>query len=285
MRISPAQASKLLDLQRGATLRRSEIQKDLRDDLLRRGALRLLRSGAGYRIVAEPAKLETVLENQYSIRNLSGFVELRDEKDRSRAALTRTTGNSKGLPVAPMRGLYLGVLGDAKIFIEGKPSTPQPGTALFVPISRLTALTIRPLRILGVENVEAFLNAERLNLPLPPQAVNVLRWNWGEEWRAWIGHHHPEVLYAGDYDWAGVSIFEGEVLPTSAEAKFLVPDDLQERLQNGNASLFLDQEEKYRDYKPLSIQGEIIYRAVNSARKVLEQEALIQRGSSLTNTS
>ena len=179
-----------------------------------------------------------------------------------------------------MRGLYFSVLGGAEIFIDGKSSTPQPGTALFVPANRLEDLSISPLRILGVENAEAFLSAERLSLPLPSSAVTILRWNWGEKWRVWIGTHRPEFIYAGDYDWAGVSIFEHEVLPISSEAKLLLPDDLLKRLKNGNSDLYQDQEDKYRNYKPRSAQGEIIYNAVKNARRALEQEALITQHSS-----
>jgi len=254
---------------------RSEINKALREDLINRGAIRLQKSGAGYRIVADPEKLESVLANHYSIRDLNSYVSLRDEPGRSRADVTQATGNSKTLPVAPMRGLYLSILGDAEIFIDGVSSTPQPGTALFVPANRLDGLSIRPLRIFGIENVEAFLNAGRLCLPLPAAAVSVLRWNWANEWRAWVGNHRPEFLYAGDYDWAGVSIFEHEVLPTSPEAKFLLPSDLPNRLNSGNAVLFNEQEDKYLDYRPKSADGKHIYLAVGKARRALEQEALI----------
>jgi len=275
MRISHTQASRLLDLQRGASLKRSEILKGLCEGLLTRGAIRLQRAGAGYRIVADPAKFSSVLENHYSIRNLEAYVALGDGSDRSRAELTRTTGNSKALPVAPMRGIYLGVLGEAEILIDGKSARPQPGTALFVPAGLLNNLTIHPARILGIENVEAFLKSENLHLPIPSQAVTVLRWNWGEQWKTWVNKENPEVFYAGDYDWAGVSIYEREVIPVSPEAKFLVPDDLKERLKKGNAALFQAQEEKYRNYKPTSTQGAVIYEAVKAARKALEQEALI----------
>lgn len=233
------------------------------------------RSGTGYRIVADPEKFTSILELHYSIRDLEAYVALGDETDRSRAEVTRITGNSKALPVAPMRGLYFGLLGEAKIFIDGKSARPQPGTALFVPAGLLNNLTIHPARILGIENVEAFLKSGNLRLPIPSQAVTVLRWNWGEQWKTWVKKENPEVFYAGDYDWAGVSIFEREVIPVSPEAKFLVPDDLKERLKEGNSSLFQAQEEKYRNYKPTSTQGTIIYEAVKAARKGLEQEALI----------
>ena len=276
MHISPTQAAKLLELLRGAPLKRSEINRSLREDLINRGAIRLQRSGPGYRIFADPKKLESVLENHYSIRDLDSFVQLRDGQDRSRAELTRITGNSKTLPVAPMRGLYFGVLGGAEILVKGKPATPPAGTALFIPVSRLRDLSITPMSILGVENVEAFLNAERLNLQIPSAAVTVLRWNWGNEWRTWIAEHTPEFAYAGDYDWAGVSIFENEVLPYSPRAQFLIPEDLEERLADGNPSLFNSQEDKYLDYKPRSAQGACIYKAIKFARRVLEQEALIK---------
>lgn len=275
MRISIAQASKLLKLDRGATLKRSEINKALRDDLISRGAIRLQKSGSGYRIAADSVRLRAVLENQYSIRNLNAYVLLQDGTRCSRAEVTQATGNSKALPVTPMKGLYLSILGDAEIFIDGRLSTPQPGTALFVPANRLQALSINPLRILGVENVEAFLYAERLRLPLPSSTVTVLRWNWGEEWRAWIGNHRPKFLYAGDYDWAGVSIFENEVLSISPEADFLVPHNLREKLQNGNSVLFQAQEAKFERYLPLSTKGAMIYKAVRECRKSLEQESLI----------
>jgi len=176
-----------------------------------------------------------------------------------------------------MRGLYFGVLGEAEILIEGKSATPQRGTALFVPVSRLIALTINPLRILGIENVEAFLNAECLSLDLPSRAITVLRWNWGQEWRSWLEEHDPELFYAGDYDWAGVSIFEHEVLPFSPEAQLLVPDDLQQRLEKADSALFHRQEDKFRAYQPVSAQGSGVYQAVQRARRALEQEALIAR--------
>ena len=276
MRITPAQASKLLNLQRGASLTRSEINKVLREDLINRGAIRLKKSGAGYRVVANPEKLESVLANHYSIRDLNSFVSLLDGSERSRAEVTQATGNSKALPVAPMRGLYLSIIGDAGIYIEGVSATPQPGTALFVPANRISDLSINPLRILGIENVEAFLNAERLCLKLPSAAVTVLRWNWGGKWREWVDGHCPEFLYAGDYDWGGVSIFENEVLPVSPKANFLVPSNFLERLSKGDRKLYSKQEEKYRNYVPRSDQGQFIYTAVGNARKALEQEALIR---------
>lgn len=275
MRISIAQASKLLELDRGATLKRSAINKTLRDDLINRGAIRLQKSGSGYRITADSVRLRAVLENQYSIRNLDAFVLLEKGTRLSRAEVTQATGNSKALPVAPMKGLYLSILGNAEIFIDGRLSTPQPGTALFVPANRLQALSINPLRILGVENVEAFLYAERLRLPLPSKAVTVLRWNWADEWHDWVRNHRPEFLYAGDYDWAGVSIFEHEVLAISSDAMFLLPNDLSELLKTGNRDLYNEQEEKYRNYVPRSVQGKIIYEAVHDARRALEQETLI----------
>lgn len=275
MQISPVQASKLLQLDQGASLPRTAIPKVLREDLVNRGAIRLQRSGPGYRMVADPEKLKSVLENHYSIRDLDSFVSLRDENERSRAKITQITGNSKALPVAPMKGLYFGVLGDAEIFIEGKSARPHSGTALFVPTSRIQSLSIHPLCIIGIENVEAFLNAGRLRLPLPSDAVTILRWNWGTEWRKWIENYSPEFLYAGDYDWAGVAIFERQVLPISPKARFLVPDNFREKLENGNAALFHSQEDRFQKYKPSGNQGAMIYETVRKCRKALEQESLI----------
>ena len=275
MRITPIQASKLLKLQEGGSLARSEINKALRDDLINRGAIRLEKSGAGYRLIANPEKLKSVLANHYSIRDLNLYASLQNGPERSRAEVTQATGNSKSLPVAPMRGLYLSIIGDAGIYIDGVSATPQPGTALFVPANRISDLSINPLRILGIENVEAFLNAERLCLRPPSAAVTVLRWNWGGKWREWVGNHRPDFLYAGDYDWAGVSIFEREILPISSKARFLIPDNLYERLQSGNAALFQMQEERYHKYQPISKNGAMIYEAVRECRHALEQESLI----------
>jgi hypothetical protein len=275
MRVSPAQAAKLRDLRDGHSLRRSELAKSLCDDLLQRQALRLQRNGAGYRIQADPARLEAVLANHYSIRDLNGYIAQQNPAERSRAELTRFTGNSKTLPTPPLRGLFFGVIGEADIFIEGTSTRPPPGTALFVPASRLEKLTLKPCRILGVENAEAFLGAQNLELPLPSPAVTVMRWNWGEEWRKWVQRHQPEVFYAGDYDWAGVAIYENEVLPIAPEATFLIPENLLKKLHSGNPDLFADQEEKYRNYQPKSKAGATLYATIKSARKALEQEALI----------
>lgn len=276
MRISPAQATKLFELKRGASLKRSEIQKELRDDLSKRGAIRLQRAGSGYRIYADPIKLSAVLSNHYGIRNLKEYIALREKSERTRAEVTQSTGNSKSLVVAPMRGIYLGVLGDAEIFINGKPVKPHTGTSLFIPERLLNALTIAPNRILGVENAEAFLSANMLNLKLPSQAVTVLRWYWSDKWKNWIKQNQPETFYAGDYDWAGVSIFENEVLAISPEAKFLIPENIGGKLRSGNNTLFQAQEEKYLNYKPRSVDGQTIFDAVKAARKALEQEALIR---------
>lgn len=275
MSITPSQAAKLLRLQQGETLRRSELSKQLRDGLLSRGAIMMQRSGSGHLLVAHPDRLTAVIANQYGIRDLQLFADLQVKETRTRGKLTQATGDSKSLPHSPMRGIYLRTLGNARIFLRNTTALVPTGSALYVPVEQLEDLTLIPNRLLGIENAEVFLNIERLQISLSDSAIAVLRWHWGLEWREWLGEHAPEFFYAGDYDWAGVAIFEQEVLAFASQARFLVPEDLEQHLQNGNRKLFQRQFEKYKGYEAISVEGRRIYEAVKRNRKAVEQETLL----------
>ena len=103
----------------------------------------------------------------------------------------------------------------------------------------------------------------------------VLRWHWGKKWREWLQNWEGQLLYFPDYDPAGMRIFITEILPQRPTAQLLIPQNLQQLLeQSENRELFLKQEAYLPGLIDHPAVGEVC-QWIRQSRKVVEQEALL----------
>lgn len=277
MRLSCAQAAKLVRLNAGESLPRSELSKALLAPLQQADVVRLEKSGSSYVVRGIPGKLATFVEHHWGIRDLMRYA-LAGPGNRSRQVLAEVAGDSKALPIRPFDGIFIRSFGNC--FLGEKPlGSSPPGTATLVSLGELERLRVPSEHLIAVENVECFWHFEKM-LPLFPDLASlkfalVLRWHWGGPWRHWLEQWSGQVLYFPDYDPAGLRIFATEVLPFRPGARLMIPHDFETILRaRGRRDLYLKQE---RCLPLLDEHSEVsrLARILRNARKAFEQEELL----------
>lgn len=278
MQLSPSQAVKLLRLNRGESLPKSQLTSTVLETLRAGDAVVYEKSGAGTCIRGIPGAVAKIAEYHWGIRDLQKYSLITTE-NRDRAELSQIAGDSKALPTHPLRGIIFRCLGDCFLGEEPLGRNPE-GSSTLITLKRLSALRITTSTIVAVENVESLHRFEHI-LPSFPQLQNLrytlaLRWNWGSAWRDWLAGWNGRLLYLPDYDPAGLRIFVSEVLPFSDSAELLIPQDFEALLgRDGRRELFLKQEHLLPAAHP-NEQVQRLVAALRKSRKGLEQEQLLR---------
>jgi hypothetical protein len=277
VKLTCAQAANLVRLNAGESLPRSLIPKSVLLPLQDAGVVQLEKSGSSYVARGVPGRLADFVAQQWGIRDLLRY-SLASPENRSRAALSEIAGNSKALPNRPFDGIFIRSLDNCFLAEESLHATP-PGTAVLVTLAELPRLRIEAPHLIAVENAECLWHFERVTRFFPDlanlQYALVLRWHWGEPWRNWLNTWRGQFLYFPDYDPAGLKIFESEVRPQRPDVRLLVPNGLDTLLrERGDRSLFLEQE-RFLNMLGDDPQVAPVAQLLRSARKALEQEALL----------
>ncbi len=277
MQLSPSQAAKLLRLNKGESLPKSQLTPKVLEALRAGDAVVYEKSGAGTSIRGIPGEVAKIAEYRWGIRDLEKYFQVTPE-NRDRAELSQIAGDSKAVPTHPLKGIIIRCQGDC--FLSEEPLGRNPeGSSTLVTLKRLPALRISTAVIVAVENVENLHWFERM-LPHFPSLQNqhhtlVLRWNWGAAWRNWLAGWTGRLLYIPDYDPAGLRIFVTEVLPFKESAELLIPQDFEALLERfGRRDLFLKQEHLIAA-EHSNEQLKWVTSALRKLRKGLEQEQLL----------
>jgi hypothetical protein len=277
MRLTCAQAAKLVRLDAGESLPRSQLSKDLLYALQKADVVRLEKSGSSYVVRGIPGKLASFAEHHWGVRDLARYAQA-SPTNRSRGLLADIAGDSKALPNRPLNGIF--VRSFHNCFLGNKPlSSSPPGTAVLITLVALAHLRVEAPYLVAVENAECLWHFEKAKRYFPDLTgldyALVLRWHWGGAWRQWLDGWRGQLLYFPDYDPAGLRIFATEVLPHRPSARLLVPQDFEAILEErGERDLYLKQEK----YLPvLGEHAELAHlcRALRKARKALEQESFL----------
>ena len=92
----------------------------------------------------------------------------------------------------------------------------------------------------------------------------------------WLRGISNEYIHFGDYDLAGISIYQSEFYRILGErASFFVPKDIEERLRTGNEKLYNAQYLRYRNMKIIDSRLNWLVEMIHRYRKVYEQEGYI----------
>ena len=138
--------------------------------------------------------------------------------------------------------------------------------------------------IVGMENAENFMlirkqkylfdslypNKRILFVSRYPQnALSDLR-----EWLLRIPNHY---IHFGDFDLAGIHIYLSEFYAYLGDrASFLIPGDIEERLREGNARLYDQQYEKFKDVTVSDARVQPLVDMIHCYCRGYEQEGYIQ---------
>jgi len=277
MRLTVAQAAKLVKLDAGESLPKSQLSKSVLLPLQQAGVVSLEKAGSSYVVRGVPGKLADFVEHQWGIRDLARYAQAVPD-NRSRSLMADVAGNSKALPNRPFDGIFIRSFGNC--YVAGKPlNSSPPGTSVLITLGELPNLRVESSHLVAVENAECLWHFEKAARYFPElmelDYAVVLRWHWGETWRRWLDTWKGHLLYFPDYDLAGLKIFATEVLPYRPNARLLIPRNFESILEvRGDRELYL-KHEKYlpalNDYAELTQ----ICRTLKKARKALEQESLL----------
>lgn len=277
MRLTPAQAAKLIRLGAGESLPKSEVPKSLLRPLQEAHAVRFEKSGPSYVVRGVPDKLIRAVEQIWGVRDLEKYAASTPDT-RNRAVLSEIAADTKALPTSPFEGIFIRSFGQCYLGDQPLGITPC-GSALLITLKELPQLQIRSKCLIGIEGVEAFWKFEKAmkyfpNLSGTDQTL-VLRWRWSTAWREWLAGWSGQFLYFPDYDPAGIRIFLTEIIPVRPDTKLLIPQDFQSILNaHGSRELYLRQE-KLLPSNTQHAEAARVCEALRRHRKGLEHEALL----------
>lgn len=287
-KIRKSDARQILAMLRGETIPSSRLSKEMATLLEQEGLLLSRNCGSRcvYRMDAFMQKsCRTFLAQQFGIR-----VSLEEWIDtvgvvKSRAALVATTGDSKCGTVRPFRGFLVNSYKLIPANLNGKPFPvcPADGSAVFVNDTDHFDIPMG-VAVVGMENAENFMQIRRqtylFDSVLPCRDILfVSRYPQSalSDLRTWLLRIPNCYYHFGDFDLAGIHIYLSEIYSHLGDrSRFLIPDDIEERLSGGNAGLYNQQYAKYKGMAVSDARIQPLVDMIHRYGKGYEQEGYIE---------
>ena len=275
-------ARMLLRMLEGETIPSSKFSNELAEQMLEDGCLTQIchKSFRQYCIEAPQACLH-FLAQQYGIHTfLEKWISF---KERTKGALTRAEqvtqmGDSKFKTFRSFRGFLCNVIEPIEVEFSGCKVMLNPNMGMAYFVEDFTHFTV-PLDvvIVGVENGENFQQIERQKqLFNQMRVIFVSRYPQSSDLRAWLKMIPNRYLHFGDFDLAGIHIYLTEFFSDlGPRAEFFIPDDIEERLKNGNSALYDQQYLKFKSMHISDARVESLVTLIHRYRKGYEQEGYI----------
>lgn len=197
---------------------------------------------------------------------------------------TGLTGNSKYQHIRTFRGFLVNSYDAIDATLGGRPFliSPLDGSSVFVNESDVFDIP-EDVVVVGMENAENFMrirNQRKLFDVLFPnkRILFVSRYpqNAISDLREWLQRIPNHYVHFGDFDLAGIHIYLSEFYAYLGEkASFLIPDDIEERLKNGNPTLYDQQYARFKDMRVADVRLCPLVDMIHHYRKGYEQEGYI----------
>ena len=281
MSLTLKQIRNLQALLRGETLAWSAINSELLQLLIDEQLVTVKTHRSRKTVYAQNAvNLQSFLEQH--------FEELRDfdwNKDdisiaSSRAELAVNSGNSKSVILRSCPGFMVNSydsipakIRDREIFIA-----PDEGTMLFVSDWEHFAIPENVL-VVGVENMENFrrIREQRHIFPAERPILFVSRYPQSTDLRNWLKNIPNDYLHFGDFDLAGMHIYETEFFKfLGNRSSFFIPTDIEVRLSNGSTERYDTQYVMFKNYLPKDKRLFPLYKMINHYHRCYDQEGYIK---------
>ena len=262
----------------------SKISNRLLEELLAEGLLSVTSHGSrkSYRARDTEALKRFLLDKDESYRILE--VKHRD----SRSSMAMYTGNSKLVTVRSCPGFPVNSYEPIDCFLCGEPFmvNPQEGSFLFV--SDWEKLTIpEDVVVIGVENMEnfrmirkqrAFFEKYLQTHEFSTRVLFVSRYPQSADLRKWLSSIPNHYLHFGDFDLAGINIFlvEFQQHLRKERSSFLIPDDIESRLQSGSQKRYDEQYSRFKDIRSDMLELQKLIDLIHHERKGYDQEGYIR---------
>ncbi len=279
MKITLPLIDKLLRLRSGESLPSSALRGDWVEELLRDGVLVSCSQGSRRTLMAaDPEKLELALgglderlrglermqkvllnasatshpEQAADIAHASGLKQTTNATI-SRSEQAAETGNSKLVAVRSCLGFPVNAYEPIPCRLNGQEIEVCPTEGSFLFIADWQRFSIpEDVVVVGIENMENFRlirQQKALFSSLLPseRLLFVSRYPQSTDLRSWLQTIPNRYVHFGDFDLAGINIFLTEFHQHLGErASFLIPSDIEQRLQNGSAERYREQYARFR---------------------------------------
>jgi len=290
MNITIALIDKLLRLKNGDSLPSSSLRGEWVEELLREGVL-VSRSHGSRRVLmaSQSLALEKALA---SVDERLGDLErmrvlLTDET--SRASMAAETGNSKLVAVRSCPGFMVNSfepipckLNDADFVVN-----PPEGSMVFVADWERFEIP-EDVVVVGIENMENFRKVRQqkeffereihvsASSVTHPKLLFVSRYPQSTDLRKWLMRIPNSYIHFGDFDLAGINIFRTEFHQHLGDkASFLIPSDIEERLQNGSTERYNNQYARFKDLHSDIPEVQSLIDLINKYKRAYDQEGYI----------
>lgn len=284
MKITSSLIDKLIRLRSGESLPSSALRGDWVEDLLREGVLISRSHGSRSCIKASyPQTLEQSLihidERFGDLDSMKGVID----NDVSRSEQAVATGNSKLVTVRSCPGFPVNSYDSIPCSLNGRGIviTPEEGTFVFV--SDWQSFEIpEDVLVVNIENMENFRMIRQQRTLFTAMFPNkrllfVSRYPQSSDLRTWLERIPNLYVHFGDFDLAGIHIFLSEFHKYLGErASFLIPHDIEERLQHGSMERYNAQYNKFKNISSDVPSLQLLINMINKYHRCYDQEGYIQ---------
>ena len=288
MRLSTTLLSTLRTLLQGESVPQSRLREDMLHDLLQEGLL--IQTSHGSRRTLRAADTVALLNYLDKYEELRG-IDIMQTTELSygvadRASQAKDTGNSKLVQVRSCPGFMVNSYEPIQCTLNGGDITIQPpeGTMMFI-ADWQTFRIAEDVLIVGIENMENFRRIRQQRYlfdeykrqhNLHGQVLFFSRYPQSTDLRQWLSQIPNHYLHFGDYDLAGLHIYETEFYNhLGARASFLVPNDIEQRLQNGSAERYNTQYQRFKNFIPQDSRLLPLFEMIHRYHRCYDQEGYI----------
>ena len=203
----------------------------------------------------------------------------------TRAQMVGAMGDSKYHHIRTFRGFLVNSYSPIEASLNGQAFLvhPMEGSMTFINAPESFKIP-EDVLIVGMENAENFMQIRKQKYLFdslypnkrilfvsryPQNALSDLR-----EWLLRLPNHY---IHFGDFDLAGIHIYLSEYYAYLGDrASFLIPGDIEERLREGNAGLYDQQYEKFKDMTVSDARVQPLVDMIHCYCRGYEQEGYIK---------
>lgn len=284
MKITSSLIDKLISLRSGESLPSSALRGDWVEDLLREGVL--ISRSHGSRSCIKASSPQTLEQSLTHIDERFGDLDSMKSviaNDVSRSEQAAATGNSKLVTVRSCPGFPVNSYESIQCSLNGRDFMINPEEGTFVFVSDWQSFEIpEDVLIMNIENMENFRMIRQQRTLFTAMFPNkrllfVSRYPQSSDLRTWLERIPNLYVHFGDFDLAGIHIFLSEFHKYLGErASFLIPHDIEERLQHGSMERYNVQYNNFKNISSDMPSLQLLINMINKYHRCYDQEGYIQ---------
>ena len=279
MSLSTSQIKYLKVLLDGGTLAWSALNNNVRQTLIEEEQVVVITHGSHKTIYApNPDGLRQFMEQYFEeLRGVNWNSDLLSAT--SRAELAAKSGNSKTQTIRSCPGFMINSYSPISAKLNGKEIiiALEEGSMLFIADWKNFVIP-EDILVIGIENMENFrrIRKQKYLFPTDKQILFVSRYPQSTDLRKWLLNIPNEYIHFGDFDVAGLWIYETEFYNhLGSRASFIIPADIELRIKNGSTERYNAQYQKFKNYIPKDKRVLPLFEMINRYHKGYDQEGYI----------